>query len=560
MASFQSIPSSGVELHLAERRRHLALFLPRWATDCLRRADPGLAAERPLALWERQKGAMRLAAVDGIASAAGLAPGHSLSDARAQLPGLEVREIDHAYLEQVFADFADWHSNASPIVSVLADKSPYGDLVLDIAGVTHLFGGEAQMLAKLTGRLRGLGFTVAGGIADSVGAAWAMAHFAPGRIVPEGQAMAALADLPVDALRLDEAQAFGLSQMGLKSIGQLYGRDRKALQARFGLSLLTRLDQALGLVAERVTPRIPAPTYYAERRFADPIGLMDDVLMTARDLAIQLALRLEAEGIGAQSFHLFLYRVDHKVMTLSVNAARATRDADHIAHLFVHRSERLEGEYDPGFGIDMIRLAATSTSEVASTQVGAFETRDGAEDLDRLYDRMTSRLGPLAVVRAKFVDTHIPERAVKLEPVVARTADDPAAAPPPDLRRPLRLLPQPEPVTVIAEVPDGPPIRMIWRRIAYRILKASGPERIEPEWWRSGQRLELLLPPGRPAQPAADGKAPPPVPALAPFIPETQLRDYYVAEDEAGRRFWIFRQGLYGAETEPRWFLHGIFA
>jgi protein ImuB len=488
---------------------------------------------------------MRLVATDQRATQDGLNVGQTLSDARAMVTDLEVREIDRSYLEHVFADFADWHSNASPIVSVLSDHSPFGDLVLDITGVTHLFGGEGKMLAQLTGRLEALGFSVAGAIAPSVGAAWALAHFAPGQII-EDDTGTALADLPVAALRLDEEQISGLSQMGLKRVGQLYGRDRKALQARFGASLITRLDQALGHLEERVTPRIPIAERYAERRYAEPIGLIDDVLMTTRDLAIQLSVRLEAEGLGAQSFHLFLYRVDHKVMSLSVNAARATRDAGHITRLFANRAERLVGEYDAGFGIDMIRLAASSVAEVSAAQIGAFETRDGAEDLDRLYDRMTSRLGPLAVVRSKFVNTHIPERAVKLEPMVARTPDDPEAAPDPRLLRPLRLLPAPEPIAVsLAEVPDGPPPNMIWRRVSYRFVKVSGPERIGVEWW-------TLAPP---AQSTNNDEPSSPTHDEADFT-----RDYFVAEDEVGRRFWLFREGLYRQGVNPRWFLHGFFA
>ncbi|MDB5542029.1 MAG: hypothetical protein JWQ89_3756 [Devosia sp.] len=513
---------------------------------------------------------MRLAAVDAAAARANLSPGQNLSDARALVPELELREIDRAYIGQVFSDFADWHSNASPIVAVHPDVAPYGDLILDITGVTHLFGGEAKMLALLVGRLRALGFAISGAIADTVGAAWALSHFAPNSIVPEGGIEAALAPLPVVGLRLDDAVVAGLNQMGLKTIGQLYGRDRRALQARFGAGLITRLDQALGRIEERITPRIPIAEYYAERRFAEPIGFMDDVLMTARDLAVQLGLTLEAEALGAQTFHLFLYRVDHKVMNLTVNAGRATRDPNHIAQLFVHRSERLEGEYDAGFGIDMIRLAASSVAEVESTQLGAFEVRDGAQDLDRLYDRMTSRLGPLALVRNKFVNSHVPERAVKLEPVIARTVDDPGALPDPDLRRPLRLLPQPEPINVLAEVPDGPPMRMVWRRIAYRILKASGPERIEAEWWRSGRNLEVLLPPqareerGDPRDDSPKRKQAPAEPEhvskLEAFDPLTTVRDYYIIEDDGGRRFWIFRIGLYGAAETPRWFLHGFFS
>ncbi len=513
---------------------------------------------------------MRLVAVDAAATEAKLAPGQNLSDARALVPTLEVREIDRAYLEHVFADFADWHSNASPIVSVMTDVTAYGDLILDITGVAHLFGGENRTLEFVVQRLRGLGFTVSGAIADTVGSAWALAHFRPG-VVASGGHRDALADLPVVALRLDESQVANLNQMGLKRIGQLYDRPRKALLARFELSLLTRLDQALGLIEERITPRIPIVEHYAEQRFAEPIGYMDDVLMSARDLAIRLALRLESEELGAQTFHLFLYRVDHKVITLSINAGRATRDPNHIAQLFVHRSERLAGEYDAGFGIDMIRLAATSLSEVQSTQIGAFEINDGTRDLDQLYDRMSNRLGPLALTRSKFVNTHIPELAVKLEPVVARTEDDPEAAPDPELLRPLRLLPSPEPIGVVAEVPHGPPMRMIWRRIAYRILKASGPERIEAEWWRSGKNLNLLLPPqtrekrGDPRDDSKDKKKPAHdkeehVSKLKPFDPLTVVRDYYIVEDDGGRRFWIFRIGLYGAAEAPRWFLHGFFS
>jgi len=489
---------------------------------------------------------MKLVALDQRASAEGLFAGQNLADAKALVPNLELREIDLPFIEQVFGDFADWHSNATPIVTVLTDHAAWGDLMLDITGVSHLFGGEAAMLETLSGRLEALGLTVRGAIAPTVGAAWALAHFSSPQVAG-ADVSEILAPLPVSALRLEESQVAGLEHLGLKQVGQLYSRDRRALKARFGTSLLLRLDQALGYVEERVRPRLPLAEHYVERRFAEPIGLLDDVLMTAHDLALRLSSDLETEGVGAQAFHLFLYRVDHKVMTLSVNAARATRDAQHIGRLFAHRAERLVGEYDAGFGIDMIRLAASSISPVAAVQVGAFETVDGAASLDRLYDRMTSRLGPLAVVRSKPVNSHIPERAVKLEPMVARTPDDPQALLPLAAPRPLKLLPQPEPISVsLAEVPDGPPPNMVWRRVTYRFVRASGPERIAVEWWRSADRLQL----GNEAQPSLDRT----------YTEGETARDYFVAEDDGGRRFWLFRQGLFGASEQPKWFLHGFFA
>ncbi|MEO5807870.1 DNA polymerase Y family protein [Devosia sp.] len=547
---------------LLTERRYLALFLPDWPTDYLKRREPGLAG--PLVLYERIKGGLRLAAVDQEAAKGKLMTGQNLADARAMLPNLTVREIDRPLLETAFADFADWHSNASPLVSVLTDRAAFGDLVLDITGVAHLFGGELDMLRLLLTRLRTLGYAVAGAVASTVGAAWAASHFARSQVVLGADTAAVLDTLPVAALRLDDEQVAGLSQMGLKRIGQLHARNRKALQARFGISLLTRLDQAYGRIEERLPSRIPVAERYAERRFADPIGLMDDVLMTARDLAITLSIQLETEGLGAQAFHLFLYRVDHKVMTLSVNSGRATRDPQHIARLFSNRSERLEGEYDPGFGVDMIRLAATSVDQLDALQLGAFETHDGTADLDRLYDRMSSRLGAFSVLRTKFVNTHIPEQAVRFEPAIARTTDDPLALPDRDLPRPLRLLPTPEAITVFAEVPYGPPTAMTWRRISYKFVKASGPERLGVEWWRSPERLQLAPPePDQSSSKPADAltsEPEPDAPRPLPYMEGEQSRDYYIAEDDAGHRFWLFRQGLYGYAPRPDWFLQGFFS
>lgn len=545
---------------------------------------------------------MRLKALDQRAEQMGLYQGQSLSDARALCPQLVAREIDEVGLVELFGQFADWHSYASPIVEVHDDVTPYGDLMIDVTGVTHLFGGEAKMLTHVTERLTRLGFSVQAGLADTVGVAWAMSHFAPGVIVgagddsplpwgrgcaaavpdlpspltgeggaerrmrvigaaeqdrlhstsgstpprpspsrggwtqslPHSSATASLIDilspLPVEALRLDPMRVSGLKQMGLKRVGQILGRERKPLQARFGTVLIARLDQILGLAPEKLVPRLPLPERQVERRFVDPIGLLEHVMATVSDLAEQMQALLEAEGLGAQTFHLFLYRVDHQLMHLPVNGARAMRDAKHVTRLYANRMERLSGEFDAGFGIEAMRLAVTSVSVLDAQQAGVFDLGDGVADLSLLYDRMASRLGPQAVQRTKYFNSHVPERAVQLEPVIARTDDDVLALDLTDVpARPQRLLPVPEQIEVMAEVPDGPPLRMVWRKLTYRIAKAAGPERIGVEWWQPGEG--------------------------------GLTRDYYKVEDAEGRRFWLYRDGLYEDETAaPRWFLHGVFS
>ena len=69
-------------------------------------------------------------------------------------------------------------------------------------------------------------------------------------------------------------------------------------------------------------------------------------------------------------------------------------------------------------------------------------------------------------------------------------------------------------------MPDGPPRRFVWRRATHAVVRAEGPERIAMEWWR--QEGEMLT------------------------------RDYFRVEDEAGLRFWLYRDGLYEREIVQR--------
>jgi len=552
-----SYPGPQYRIRHVQPRRFLALYLPFWATDYLKRADPALQPV-PLALYERIKGGLRLAAIDPDLGREGLRIGQNLADARAIKPDMVVREIDRPLLESAFESFADWHSNASPLVSVLTDMSRFGDLVLDITGVSHLFGGEAAMLRHLLGRLRALNYVVSGAIASTIGAAWAVSHFARSQVLTEESFESVLDALPVAALRVSESQVSGLTQMGLTRIGQVRQRPRKPLQARFGAQFLLRLDQAYGELEERMSPRLPPTDHHAERRLAEPVSLMEDVLLILHDLAVQLSCRLEEAGMGAQSFHLFLYRVDHKVMTLSLNAARLTRDPAHITALFRHRAQRLAGEYDAGFGIDMVRLAASSLERLDAIQTGAFSDENGLEDIDRLNDRLASRLGAGAVLKTELIASRLPERAARLVPALAARAEPFAA---PVLQRPLRLLPEPERVAIMAEVPDGLPASMVWRRESYRLVKGEGPERLGAEWWRRSAQLKLVEPPTpKEPEPGEQPEPPPYIPRLPFFDPDAGTRDYYVVEDQDGRRFWVFRQGFYSGAVPPAWYLHGLFA
>jgi protein ImuB len=492
--------------------------------------------DAPLAVVAKIKSALRLVALDATAERVGLVVGQALADARAMIPSLQVIDADGAADTGLLAAIADWAERYTPLVAL---APPHG-LMLDITGAAHLFGGEAALRADLVERLQAQGFLARAAIADTPGAAAAVARFGTPAVIPTGEVPAVLASLPLAALRLDHETVFALERVGLKRIGQIMDAPRAPLAARFGRALLRRLDQALGCEEEAIDPRRPLPALIAERRFAEPIALMEDITATLASLAGALAKTLEARGEGARAFELALFRVDGAVSRIEVGTSRPLREPKLVRELFREKFAGLAEEIDAGFGFDMVRLGVLATAPADPSQIDLAGDSASEADLDQLIDRIGARLGPERVSRIVAKDSHIPERAIQMTDVGGQMPEDrgqrserndlsPDICPPTSvLDRPLRLFEKPEPVEAIAEVPDGPPVRFRWRRAVYHVARAEGPERIAAEWWRDGT--------------------------------DEPTRDYFRVEDPSGHRFWLFREGLFGRETAaPRWYLHGVF-
>jgi protein ImuB len=509
-------------------RRYASVWLRRLSTDrILRRrlASGAPPLEAPLVVAGERQGALRLVAVDDAAAALGLAPGMALADARARHPMLEVANeaapADAAMLEAVAQFCRRW--------TPLAAADPPDGIFLDVTGCAHLFGGEAELVADVRKRLSRQGFRVRIAIASTPGTASALARYGAEIVLRTGQERAALATLPLAALRVDAEIAAALAHVGLKRIGDLYDRPRAPLAARFGRRLLDQLDRALDRLEEPISPQPAVARYIAERPFAEPIALEADVLRAVDRLPGQLAAMLERRGEGARRLEFALFRTDGAVFQVEAVTSFATRNPDALAALFAERLDVLRDELDPGFGYDLVRLSVLTTEPVESLQPD-LDGNDGGEATGCIFDRIGARMGIERVAFLRAIESHVPERAVLTVPLYrAGTAaahwETEAPGPP---ARPLRLLLKPEPIAAVAMVPDGPPVRFRWRRVLHEVVRAQGPERIAAEWWREGER---------------------------------PTRDYYRVEDSHGRRFWLFREGLFGREfVEPRWFLHGTFA
>ncbi|NEU99713.1 DNA polymerase Y family protein [Bradyrhizobium sp. UFLA 03-164] len=481
---------------------------------------------------------MLLHSIDEAAVRAGLSIGLPLANARAICPELTVYDADPAADLKTLNDIADWCDRFTPLVAL---DPPYG-LFLDITGCAHLFGGERALLQIVTHALSRRGFAVSAAIAGTSIAARTLTRYTSGQIVADGAEATAVGPLPVSALGADAAVTIGLRRAGLKTIGDVAARAPHEISARFGADFTTLLGHALGRGDAPISPRKPLPDYIVEKRFPEPIATDTVIALTLSSLAKMLVAAMDRQGKGARQLEASFFRTDGAVRAIMVETGRPVTRPEMIDRLFRERLDALNDPLDPGFGFDLIRLAAGRTEIVVRQQRDLDTTVHDNDEISALIDRIAARIGGERVVVHLPLESHIPERATLALPAQHHLAAASAAAWPervtgePPLR-PLRLFERPEPIKVpFASVPDGPPHQFTWRRALHAVVRVEGPERIAMEWWKQ------------------DGAA--------------LTRDYFRVEDAEGQRFWIFRDGLYesklrdeeGRPVPANWYVHGLFA
>ncbi|WP_294621246.1 DNA polymerase Y family protein [uncultured Roseovarius sp.] len=540
-------------------RRILSAWFPHLGAERLLRHRPDLA-EGPFAVADERGQAQVLSSVSPRAARLGLYPGQPLRDAHA----ISAQLVTHARQPRAEAGFltalARWAEGFSPWVA----PQPPDALMLDITGCAHLFGGEEAMAQTLTQQAADLGLTARCGLADTPGAAWALARYgdatphaqrtgdaidqearatrsraakrraapslpngaAAPRIAPPGQAHSALAPLPVAALRLPPEITQGLARLGLRCIGDLLGQPRAPLARRFGPDLTLRLDQAMGAVPEPISPAKPPPRFAVRLTFPDPIGLRDDLLAALDRMVPRLCQGLRDKGQGARHLRLDLTRCDGTGQSLTAGLASASHSPDQITPLLAMKLDQI----DAGFGIDLLRLEATGVEPIHARQTSGHaeaaaraRQHDNATAIDDLMTRIGARVGLDQITRQHPADSHIPEKTTK---TMAAAWSSPAGDwPAPPRPRPL-LIWRPEPVLA----PDRPalPEQFRWRGQTHAPAQATGPERIAPEWWLDDPNWR------------------------------SGTRDYWHVITTTGARLWLFY--AHGGALSSGWFCQGRFA
>ncbi len=487
-------------------RRVVSLWFPKLASERVLRVRP---VEAPFALTILQSNANRLYCLNARAERHGLHRGMSYSDARAFCPDLLSVPVDLHGVQRFQHVLSRWATRYCPWVGLEGNDG----LVLDVTGAAHLFGGECGLLNDIRQRLGRAGITVRIGVGDTRGAAWALARYREG-VASAGDMLGALETLPVAALRLTEQTDQALQRLGLRSVGDLATAARAPLARRFGRDLLMRLDQALGNQPEDISPLKTPPHYGVRMSLPEPIGLVSDVMAGTERLLQRLCLSLNAGQVGARVLNLSLRRVDQESQHIELRLARPLRDAARILPLF----ERGVAEVDAGYGIDQMRLEAVRVEPLPPQQVSHARNGSHKDKLEDLVTRLGTRIGIENIQRFLPADSHIPERSFIISPAAY---SEPGGVWSSARPRPVMLFP-PEP---IAGQGAQPPDFFRWRRMSLATGRATGPERIAPEWWFSDDNWR------------------------------SGVRDYWKVETKQGRRLWLFY-----TPQNPGWFVQGEFA
>lgn len=498
-------------------KRFVAIWFRHLKTDWMIRHQPELK-QLPFALAIPDHGRMRITEVSAVAKTKGIREGMIVADASIILPDIKVFDDTPDLSDKLLHKFALWCVRFTPLTAV---DSADG-LILDVSGCAHLWGSEEAYLKSITNKLKELGYHIRIAIADTIGAAWAVCRYGKVKaIINTGEQAEALMPLPATALRLEPDVVECLNKLGLHQINSFIHMQRSVLRRRFGQQLLLRIDQALGNKEEIINPVIAIEPYSERLPCLEPIQTDTGIEIAIQKLLETLCKRLQKEGKGLRVAVLKCLRVDDKTEQISIIINHASNNPKHLFKLFQLKIATIE----PALGIELFILEASKVEDVIISQQTLWTANSSLESIEvaELLNNLESKFGNNIIHRYLPDEHHLPERSIK---PATSLKEKSAIKWSQNKLRPIQLLQTPQSIQVTAPIPDYPPMNFRYNGKLHTVAKADACERIEAEWW----------------------------------LEDGLHRDYYIVEDEAGKRYWLYRLGHYNEEEKPQWFLHGFFA
>jgi protein ImuB len=498
-------------------KRFVAIWFKHIKTDWMQKKNPNLK-NALFVLAKPDHGRMIITEVSRAAKGRGIFAGMIVSDAKVICPAMQVIDDITGLNEKLLKNIAEWSIRYAPVVAI---DLPNG-IILDATGCTHLWGGEEAYLKDIINKVKSFGYKIRAAMADTIGTAWAVSRYGKIKaIIKSGEQAEALMPLPPIALRIEPGINEKLQKLGLTEIASFMNMQASALRRRFGTDFLVRLNQALGTKEEHIQSVIPSTEYCERLPCLELIQTKTGIEIALQQLLEKLCNRLIKEGKGLRQADFIAYRIDNKMQKISIRTNHASNNPKHLFKMFEYKIETIE----PALGIELFILEAPKVEKVVSIQQtlwttnGSLESREIAEFLDNIENKFGEN-----IISRYFPDEHHwPERSLKK---IVSLKQKPDLEWQKNKLRPANVLPVPQPIKVTAPIPDYPPMHFHYNNKLHKVVKADACERIETEWWIEGGLH----------------------------------RDYYIVENEEGKRYWVYRLGHYNEEEKPQWFLHGVFA
>ena len=445
-------------------------------------------------------------------------------------------------------------------------------LVMDLGGWKKSPDAQEDLARTILSGVCRQGYRAQAGLADTIGAAWALAHFSKDgstdcamsslAVVPlDARAEAEPADLepvdrerdlavkkgnrparsavllehlqrlPVEALRLEWKAIDLLRELGIFTIGQLHQLPRSSVHRRLGPEPWRRLDQALGAIEEVLVAHHAEPPLSSQRDLEYPTDRYPVIQQAFEELLAPLCQSLIQRGRGILRLQCRLDGVAESGVSWQVGVFRPVVCARYLADLILchldspqHRNawQISKENLVSRIGLEVI---ASGRMECRQKSWWGDATAEHQAALGNLVDRLTSRWGAESVVRAELCAEAPPEFAYRYLPLTGGRTPNArrsrrAVETPPMGSLPLHLHPQPQRLLEVTLTATGAPRSFVRPPRHYQVSHAWGPHRVETRWW-SGPTIR---------------------------------RDYYRIEVVCGNRFWLFHNLRNGA-----WYLQGTF-
>jgi protein ImuB len=488
----------------------LCLHFPDLPLDVFAR---GASATLPRAVASAHRERPLVVICDSRAARLGIAPGMSVSAARALAHDIVVHVRDERAERAALRNLAAWAGQFTPSVSL----APPNALLLEISASLKLLGELRTLMRHVKNNLHALGYGSRIACAPTPLAALFLARAgAQCAITVSSDIERVLAKLSLGVLDAPREAIESLQALGIHTLGDCLHLPRDGLARRFGQQLLDDLDRALGALPDAREFFVPPDRFAAKLELPSEVSDTGALLFAARRLLAELCDYLRARASAVARFDLRLLHAGEAVTEISIGLAFAGRDAPHFTLLLRERLGRLVLPAP----VRSLHLSAEDIRPLAPRNLSLLpDPVQTQEDGRHLIERLRARLGVEAVRSVALVEDHRPECAFResaldenVDRAPARHNRDSANLSRATLKsRPLWLLAQPRRL----DAPRGEPY------LDGSLALRAGPERIESGWWD----FEVG-------------------------------RDYFVAVNPRGERFWIYRE--HGGECN--WFLHGIFS